>query len=155
MKIIKTYYYFLFATIYLFAACSPAALHDFSSPEKAYETLHHAVSINDMDLYSRCFFKPEDQEMVKQLKSAGGFPKTVTFLQHEVLDKEKINESEVNLKVREVKEKTLSNDEAPIYSISTASIKYRKTSDGWKVHSSTTDSFQKAKKVGDKYLPTK
>jgi hypothetical protein len=154
MKIMKIYYYFLSATIYLLAACSPAVLRDFSTPEKAYETLHHAISINDMDLYSKCFLKAEDQEMVKQLQSAGGFPKTTKFVQHEMLNREIINESEVNLEVREVKEKRLSIDEAPIHSISTASIKYRKTSDGWKVHSSTTDSLQRAKKVGDKVVPT-
>ena len=150
----KTYYYFLFATIYLLAACFPAAIHDFSSPEKAYETLHHAISINDFDLYSKCFLKAEDQQMIKKLQSAGGFPKTVKFVNHEVLNREVINNSEIHLKVREVLERTPSIDEAPIYSISTASVKYRKTSDGWKVYSSTTVSLQRAKKVGDKYVPT-
>ena len=150
----KIYYYFLFATIYLLAACSPAELHNFSSPEKAYETAHRARSINDMDLYSKCFLKAEDQEMIKQLQSLGGFSKRVKFIKHEVLEKEIINESEVNLRVREVGERTSSGDETPVYFISTVLIKYHKTSDGWKVHSYTTDSLQKARKVGDKYVPT-
>jgi len=36
--------------------------------------------------------------MIKQLQSSGGFPKTVKFVHHQVLDREIINESEVNLK---------------------------------------------------------
>ncbi len=151
----KKYWYFLFATIFLLAAYSPAALHDFSSPEKAYQTLHHAISINDMDLYSRCFLKAEDRETIKQLKSSGGFPKTVKFVKHEVLGREIINDSEVNLRVREVLERTHSIDRPPYYAISTASVKYRKTPDGWKVDSYSTDTLQKAKKVGDEYVPTK
>lgn len=153
-RIMTIYCCFLLATVYLLAACSPAALHDFSSPEKAYETLHHAISINDMDLYSKCFFKPEEQEMIKQLQSSGGFPKTVKLVKHEVLEREIINESEVNLRVREVLERTSSTDQTSYYTISTVSAKYRKTSDGWKVQSYTTDSLQKARKVGDQYVPT-
>jgi len=150
----KTYYYPLLATIYLLAACSPEASGDFSSPEKAYETFHHAISINDMDLYSRCFLKPEDQEMARQLQSIGGFPKRIKFVRHEVLNREVINMSEVNLRVREIGERTRPADQAPYYFISTALVKYKKTSDGWKVQSCTTESIKKAKKVGDKYVLT-
>jgi len=140
--------------IYLLAACSPAELSDFATPEKAYQTLHHAIVINDMDLYSRCFLNAEDQEMAKSLQSMGGFSKTVKFVEHEVLNKEVINESEVNLRVREVGEKRLSADEASYHFISIAIVKYRKSLDGWKVYVSTTESVKKARKVGDKYVPT-
>jgi hypothetical protein len=157
MKIImkmKTYYIFLMSAIYLLAGCSSAALLDFSSPEKSYETLHHAISINDMDLYSKCFLKPEDQEMAKQLQSLGGFSQAVKFVRHEVLDRGIINESEVNLRVREVGERTSSAGEVSYHFISTVLVNYRKTSNGWKVHSYTTERVNKAEKVGDKYVPT-
>jgi hypothetical protein len=138
----------------LFAACSPEVLKDFATPEKAYQTLHHAVSTNDMDLYSKCFLKAEDRKMITQLQSAGGFPKTVKFVDYEVLNKEMINESEVNLRIREVGERRLSADEPSYHFISIALVEYRKTSEGWKVYSYTTESVKKAKKVGDKYVPT-
>jgi hypothetical protein len=150
----RRFCYSLFVTIYLLAACSPAQVYLLSTPEKAYQTAHHAILINDMDLYRRCFLKTEDQEAVKQLQSLGGFPKRVKFLKHDVIEKDIINESEVNLKVREAGERTSSAGEASYYFISTALINYLKTADGWKVQSTTTISVQKATKIGDNYAPT-
>jgi hypothetical protein len=150
----RIHYYFLICLIYFLSGCSSPESHDFSSPEKAYETSHQAVSSNDMELYSRCFLKAEDKQMVKQLAAEGGFRKTVRFVKHDVVEKEIINESEVNLRVREVGERTSPAGEASYHFISTVLIKYHKTSDGWKVHSTSTISVQKATKIGDKYVPT-
>ena len=150
----KVYRCLLFATVYLLAGCSQAELRYFSTPEKAYQTLHYAVSINDMDLYRKCFLKVEDQEVIKQLQSLGGFPKTVKFVKHDVIEKEIINESEVNLRVREVGERTSPAGEASYHFISTVLIKYRKTPEGWKVNAYTTENVKKARKVEDKYVPT-
>ena len=145
--------YFILIYICIIAGCSSSELQDFSSPEKASETIHKAAVANDMRLYEKCFLKKEDKQLIKELAKNGGLPKNVKFIKHEVRSKEILNKSEVKLWIREVIERKLEADGLPMYCISEAEINYRNTSKGWKVYSYTTTSFQKARKVGDNYEP--
>jgi hypothetical protein len=136
-------------SLILIAGCAKYSI-DLSSPEKAYKTCSHAFLNNELGQFSRCLYKEEDLEKIKELKRSGyRYPLLTKIIHEEIIGKEINSDSEVVLRIR-----TIGGDvKDRYYFISIGLITYRKIGKDWKFHSDKNLQIKKAKKVGDQYIP--
>jgi hypothetical protein len=133
---------------------------DLSSPEKNHEAIIRAFRTKDFDLWLKCF--QDEDKIRKEFIRIGGtshfqeirrdFFEKNHLLESTILEKSKISESEVTLKIKDVIEKKPSSGTRSLVK-SIYLAKYIKIGSDWKVHSTEEVDVKFFKWLDGKYVP--
>lgn len=159
LLIIIVLWLLLYSAITIFVAgCAKSP--DLSSPEKNHETILYAYQTKNFDLWLKCF---QDEDVIRKgfvdISGENHFEEFKTkffekyhLLKSTIIKKNKTNESEATLKIKDEIELNMpSEDKYLVKSMYLA--KYIKIGNDWKIHSTEKIDAKYFKWIDGKYMP--
>jgi hypothetical protein len=133
----KIFYKYCFLIILLLACISCANKYDLSTPEGTFNTFYKAIEEKDIKGMTKCFFLDGEIYTEDNMKlMAKRLFNDVKNESHQIIKRENISESKVNLVFKEVS--WVEGNKAK----STAKIKLKKINGEWKIYSSESLIFK-------------
>ena len=114
---------------------------DLSTPEKCVDSLYHAISKKDVELYSRCFYEGGEYKIDEIKTGARYIFEHLSIIEYRITGREEITAEKMNLKVEEVSEKR----DGPIIA-SSFIVTCIKVGKDWKILKSETLAIRKIDK---------